>query len=174
MATQGTSPVPRMYFESLGCLYGGCLGRRRRQFGKCRIHFSNRTRFHSFDLIVSRVFCFGGKTESTLTDLYILETGEQYRPWKRPLYAGQLNCRGHASAILHDKLLIFGGARDKKDMREVVIEQKISNKLFFLNVLMNRREMAEIFWIRSAQVSSLARHISLPYSEGWSQLGPLD
>ncbi|CAD7969214.1 unnamed protein product [Amoebophrya sp. A120] len=157
LATQGTSPLPR--------------------------------RFHSFDLIGNRAFVFGGRTESGLTDLYILDwqvlccsvsrkksvyffararflstlrsassarrpmkllhpncvhllplllpdpESEQEKRWKRPLYEGQTNVRGHAAATLHDKLLVFGGARDKKDAREVVIEEKISKKLFFLNVL---------------------------------------
>lgn len=92
-------------------------------------------RFHSFDLIGNRVFCFAGKTEAQITDLYILETAEGERRWKRPLYEGQLNCRAHASAILHDKLIIFGGVRDRRDSKDVIIEQKISKKLFFLNVL---------------------------------------
>jgi len=33
---------------------------------------------------------------------------------------------------------VFGGVRDKKDKKEVVVEQKISKKLFFLNVLQIR------------------------------------
>ncbi|CAD7970553.1 unnamed protein product [Amoebophrya sp. A25] len=90
-------------------------------------------RFHSFDLIGQRGFVFGGRTETGLTDLYILDWQE--KRWKRPLYEGQTNVRGHAAATLHDKLLVFGGVRDKKDAREVVIEEKISKKLFFLNVL---------------------------------------
>lgn len=63
--------------------------------------------------------------------------------WKRPLYEGQINVRGHSAAILHDKLIVFGGVRDKKDAREVVIEEKISKKLFFLNVLQIRDGVSE-------------------------------
>lgn len=36
---------------------------------------------------------------------------------------------------MHDKIIVFGGVRDKRDKKEVIVEQKISKKLFFLNVL---------------------------------------
>jgi hypothetical protein len=76
--------------------------------------------FHSFDLIGNRAFAFAGKTESSITDLYILDIEE--KRWKRPLYEGTINVRAHWSAILNDKIIVFGGVRDKKDKKDVVIE----------------------------------------------------
>ena len=43
--------------------------------------------------------------------------------WQRPLYEGQLSIRGHASAVLGDKLLVFGGIRAGKKKQE---EQRLS------------------------------------------------
>ena len=80
-----------------------------------------------------------------MTDLYILDTDE--KRWKRPLYEGSINVRAHSAAILHDKIIVFGGVRDKKDQRtEEVIEQKISKKLFFLNVLQIKEGVSEGMW----------------------------
>merc|ERR1719324_999339 len=54
----------------------------------------------------------------------------------RPLYDGQVNVRAHAASVLHDKLIIFGGVRDKvSGSAPSDAEGKISKKLFFLNVL---------------------------------------
>ncbi|CAK0902825.1 unnamed protein product, partial [Prorocentrum cordatum] len=67
--------------------------------------------FHSFDLIGKWGFAFAGSTTNGISDLYILDAGGQR--WARPLYEGQVNVRAHASSVLHDKLIVFGGVRDK-------------------------------------------------------------
>jgi len=88
--------------------------------------------FHTFDLIGKWGFVFSGTTCNGISDLYILDMPNMR--WARPLYEGQVNVRAHASSVLHDKLIVFGGVRDKvaavKDK-----EPRISKKLFFLNVL---------------------------------------
>lgn len=97
-------------------------------------------KFHSVDLIGHRIFVFAGLTSSDVADLYILDTNTNR--WARPLYEGQLNVRGQASAILHDKLIVFGGVREK-ECKKGVMEQKISKKLFFLNVLEIKDSVSE-------------------------------
>merc|ERR1719316_2207476 len=101
--------------------------------------------FHSFDLIGKWAFVFAGQTSSTITDLYILDVANQR--WAKPLYEGQVNVRAHASAVLHDKLIVFGGVRDKapssSGRRSSDAEQRISKKLFFLNVLEVKGSVAE-------------------------------
>jgi small GTP-binding protein len=87
-------------------------------------------RYHSFDLVGSRVFAFAGAA-GEMADLYVLDTNS-WR-WQRPLYEGQLLVRGHASAVLNDKLLIFGGLRSAAKKKDEA--PKLSKKLFFLNVL---------------------------------------
>ncbi|CAE7884374.1 rab1D [Symbiodinium microadriaticum] len=67
--------------------------------------------FHSFDLIGKWVFCFAGSSQTSISDLYILDAPNMR--WARPLYEGQVNARAHASSVLHDKLIVFGGVRDK-------------------------------------------------------------
>mmetsp|Transcript_43253 Transcript_43253/g.99708 ORF Transcript_43253/g.99708 Transcript_43253/m.99708 type:complete len:573 (+) Transcript_43253:63-1781(+) len=90
--------------------------------------------FHSFDLIGKWGFIFAGSTPSGISDLYILDVPNMR--WARPLYEGQVNVRAHASAVLHDKLIVFGGVRDKlSDKAKKENEPRISKKLFFLNVL---------------------------------------
>jgi Ras-related protein Rab-1A len=86
-------------------------------------------RYHSFDLVGNRIFCFAGQSATAIEDLYVLDT-TAWR-WQRPLYEGQLSIRGHSSAVLGDKLLIFGGIRSNKKKEEM----RLSKKLFFLNVL---------------------------------------
>mmetsp|Transcript_19340 Transcript_19340/g.44003 ORF Transcript_19340/g.44003 Transcript_19340/m.44003 type:complete len:588 (-) Transcript_19340:50-1813(-) len=101
--------------------------------------------FHTFDLIGKWGFAFAGQTSTNLSDLYILDVPNNR--WARPLYDGQVNVRAHASSVLHDKLIVFGGVRDKvtqpskKGPPEV--EPRISKKLFFLNVLEVRGGVAE-------------------------------
>ncbi|CAE8622422.1 unnamed protein product [Polarella glacialis] len=71
--------------------------------------------------------------------------------WARPLYEGQVNVRAHASSVLHDKLIVFGGVRDKVTEtgknRPPQVEPgplpHISKKLFFLNVLEVKGGVAE-------------------------------
>eukprot|EP00440_Ansanella_granifera_P000137 gb/GFBE01000148.1/.p1 GENE.gb/GFBE01000148.1/~~gb/GFBE01000148.1/.p1 ORF type:complete len:592 (+),score=144.41 gb/GFBE01000148.1/:1-1776(+) len=93
--------------------------------------------FHTFDLIGKWGFCFAGcSSNNSISDLYILDVPNMR--WARPLYEGQVNVRAHASSVLHDKLIVFGGVRDK--VTEVkkgppIVEPHISKKLFFLNVL---------------------------------------
>eukprot|EP00438_Fugacium_kawagutii_P035320 Skav206910 [mRNA] locus=scaffold808:303038:305744:+ [translate_table: standard] len=72
--------------------------------------------FHSFDLIGKWGFCFAGSSkQSSISDLYILDVPNMR--WARPLYEGQVNVRSHASSVLHDKLIVFGGVRDKAAKR---------------------------------------------------------
>jgi len=94
--------------------------------------------FHSFDLIGKWGFCFAGSSrQSSVSDLYILDVPNMR--WARPLYEGQVNVRSHASSVLHDKLIVFGGVRDKMTQTSSKavpdVESHISKKLFFLNVL---------------------------------------
>jgi len=93
--------------------------------------------FHSFDLIGKWVFCFAGSSQTSISDLYILDAPNMR--WARPLYEGQVNARAHASSVLHDKLIVFGGVRDKITQTSKNgppdVEPHISKKLFFLNVL---------------------------------------
>merc|ERR1712039_446626 len=63
-------------------------------------------------------------------------------------YEGQVNVRAHASSVLHDKLIVFGGIRDKitQSSRKGAppdVEPRISKKLFFLNVLEVKGGVAE-------------------------------
>merc|ERR1719453_1466107 len=101
--------------------------------------------FHSFDLIGNRGFVFAGQTSTEVTDLYIFDTANQR--WAKPLYEGQLNVRAHASAVLHDKLIVFGGVRDKAASTvkkgQPESEPRVSRKLFFLNVLEVKGGVAE-------------------------------
>lgn len=101
--------------------------------------------FHSFNLIGKWGFAFAGSTSTSISDLYILDVNNMR--WARPLYEGQLNVRAHASTVLHDKLIIFGGVRDKVSEKKTKgppeIEPRISRKLFFLNVLEVRSSVAE-------------------------------
>jgi|EP00927_Polykrikos_kofoidii_P077508 Ras-related protein Rab-1A len=98
--------------------------------------------FHSFDLIGKWGFVFAGSTTTGISDLYILDL--QNTRWARPLYEGQVNVRAHASSVLHDKLIVFGGVRDKAPSRAgQAVEPRISKKLFFLNVLVVKSGVAE-------------------------------
>jgi Ras-related protein Rab-1A len=101
--------------------------------------------FHTFDMIGKWGFVFSGNTCNGISDLYILDIPNMR--WAKPLYEGQVNVRAHASSVLHDKLIVFGGVRDKAG--EVVANKKadreprISKKLFFLNVLEVKGGVAE-------------------------------
>mmetsp|Transcript_55313 Transcript_55313/g.140312 ORF Transcript_55313/g.140312 Transcript_55313/m.140312 type:complete len:591 (-) Transcript_55313:243-2015(-) len=91
--------------------------------------------FHTFDFIGKWGFIFAGQTPNGMSDLYILDVPNMR--WARPLYEGQINVRSHASAVLQDKLVVFGGVRDKvtQTSKTIETESRISKKLFFLNVL---------------------------------------
>merc|ERR1719424_1215044 len=101
--------------------------------------------FHTFDLIGKWGFVFAGAASSGVSDLYILDVPNMR--WARPLYEGQVNVRAHASSVLHDKLIVFGGVRDKTNegggKKKADAEQRISKKLFFLNVLEVKGGVAE-------------------------------
>eukprot|EP00928_Gymnodinium_smaydae_P087510 TRINITY_DN71768_c0_g1_i1.p1 TRINITY_DN71768_c0_g1~~TRINITY_DN71768_c0_g1_i1.p1 ORF type:complete len:625 (+),score=129.21 TRINITY_DN71768_c0_g1_i1:100-1875(+) len=99
--------------------------------------------FHTFDLIGKWGFVFAGTTPTSLSDLYILDLPNMR--WARPLYEGQVNVRAHAASVLHDKLIVFGGVRDKVSgtAKKPEIEPRISKKLFFLNVLVVKSGVAE-------------------------------
>ncbi|CEL93240.1 unnamed protein product [Vitrella brassicaformis CCMP3155] len=85
--------------------------------------------FHSMDLIGDRVFIFAGQTIAEVSDLYIYDSAKS--KWSRPLYEGQINVKSHCSTVLHDKLIVFGDDGGGPG-------QRISRKLFFLNVLQIR------------------------------------
>mmetsp|Transcript_19127 Transcript_19127/g.45041 ORF Transcript_19127/g.45041 Transcript_19127/m.45041 type:complete len:586 (-) Transcript_19127:82-1839(-) len=100
--------------------------------------------FHTFDLIGKWAFAFAGSTSSSISDLYILDMPNNR--WARPLYEGQVSVRAHASSVLHDKLIVFGGVRDKvaeSGQNGPEREPRISKKLFFLNVLEVKGGVAE-------------------------------
>lgn len=101
--------------------------------------------FHTFDLIGKWGFCFSGTTCNGISDLYILDVPNMR--WARPLYEGQVNVRAHATSVLHDKLIVFGGVRDKAGEgaanKKIEKESRISKKLFFLNVLEVKGGVAE-------------------------------
>mmetsp|Transcript_167440 Transcript_167440/g.407010 ORF Transcript_167440/g.407010 Transcript_167440/m.407010 type:complete len:586 (-) Transcript_167440:187-1944(-) len=98
--------------------------------------------FHTFDLIGKWAFAFAGSTSTSISDLYILDVPNLR--WARPLYEGQVSVRAHASSVLHDKLIVFGGVRDKvSDSARDEREPRISKKLFFLNVLEVKGGVAE-------------------------------
>lgn len=98
--------------------------------------------FHTFDLIGKWAFAFAGSTATSISDLYILDVPNNR--WARPLYEGQVSVRSHASSVLHDKLIVFGGVRDKvSDTARDEREPRISKKLFFLNVLEVKGGVAE-------------------------------
>eukprot|EP00933_Yihiella_yeosuensis_P026774 TRINITY_DN20809_c0_g1_i1.p1 TRINITY_DN20809_c0_g1~~TRINITY_DN20809_c0_g1_i1.p1 ORF type:complete len:612 (+),score=120.43 TRINITY_DN20809_c0_g1_i1:185-1837(+) len=102
--------------------------------------------FHTFDLIGKWGFCFAGTSGgNSVSDLYILDVPNMR--WARPLYEGQVNVRAHASSVLHDKLIVFGGVRDKVTQTSrtgaPTVEPHISKKLFFLNVLEVKGGVAE-------------------------------
>mmetsp|Transcript_107446 Transcript_107446/g.303792 ORF Transcript_107446/g.303792 Transcript_107446/m.303792 type:complete len:580 (+) Transcript_107446:97-1836(+) len=101
--------------------------------------------FHTFDLIGKWGFAFAGSTSASISDLYILDVPSMR--WTRPLYEGQVNVRAHASSVLHDKLIVFGGVRDKVSQPSKkgppTCEPRISKKLFFLNVLEVKGGVAE-------------------------------
>ncbi|KAF4709437.1 hypothetical protein FOZ63_022246, partial [Perkinsus olseni] len=85
------------------------------------------------DMIAGRLYVLAGASSPSSTrfaDLYVYDTSTSR--WSRPLYDGApINLRSHCTTVLHDKLLVFGGIRDKSGSDEV----RISKKLFFLNVL---------------------------------------
>lgn len=101
--------------------------------------------FHTLDVVGNRLFAFAGLTmQSNITDLYCwdFETNQ----WQRPLYEGSLNVRAHCAAVLHDKIVVFGGLRgtsksgDNKDKKGTLVDSdgssyRVSKKLFFLNAL---------------------------------------
>jgi len=104
--------------------------------GTCPV---NRSMF-SLDLIgpterTCRAFLFGGVSPSggDVADLYVLDIKNSR--WHRPLSDSSLSSQAHASAILHDKLVVFGGLRIKKDKPSDKGTLKVSKKLFFSNVL---------------------------------------
>ncbi|PHJ23449.1 ras family, partial [Cystoisospora suis] len=63
----------------------------------------------------AQLFVFGGlplvngHSNAMPADLYVLNL--KTHTWNKPLYEGRLCLRGEASAVLHDKLIVFGGAR---------------------------------------------------------------
>eukprot|EP01069_Polyplicarium_translucidae_P009127 Polyplicarium_translucidae@DN3293_c0_g1_i2.p1 len=110
--------------------------------------------FHTVDAVGDRIFVFAGQTiYPEISDFYVHDS--KTKRWSRPLYEGQINLRGHSSAVLHDKLLVFGGARRRgidalsaqgddderlsSKLREAMAADssdfRESKKLFFLNVL---------------------------------------
>jgi Ras-related protein Rab-1A len=92
-------------------------------------------RFLTLEIIASRIYCFGGQTSiSGVTDVYVHTIGTN--KWSKPLYEGSLSVRAQAGCVLSDKLMIFGGVKEKASLAVVGgAEISIAKKLFFLNVL---------------------------------------
>lgn len=67
--------------------------------------------FHSMTSVAGKVYVFAGITPVETSDLYVLD--EKDMRWRKPLFEGTVNLRGHGACGLNDKLIIFGGARDK-------------------------------------------------------------
>jgi Ras-related protein Rab-1A len=85
-------------------------------------------RFSSLHSVGSRLYCFGGETILPgITDMYVLNLSNNQ--WTKPLYEGSLSLRAHAACILNDKVMVYGGVREKGN------ECVIAKKLFFLTVL---------------------------------------
>jgi Ras-related protein Rab-1A len=92
-------------------------------------------RFLSLQLTGSRLYCFGGETNLPgLTDVYVFCL--RSRRWTRPLYEGSITLRAHATCVLNDKLMVFGGVREKASTTVAgTSEFSIAKKLFFLTAL---------------------------------------
>ena len=68
------------------------------------------------------------------TDVYVYAVGSG--KWSKPLYEGSLSIRAQSGCVLSDKLMIFGGVKEKPSSAVVGgAELSIAKKLFFLNVL---------------------------------------
>eukprot|EP00919_Chromeraceae_sp_WS-2016_P022728 GHVR01053939.1.p1 GENE.GHVR01053939.1~~GHVR01053939.1.p1 ORF type:complete len:596 (+),score=149.85 GHVR01053939.1:71-1858(+) len=100
--------------------------------------------FHTFNAVGSqRLFVFAGMTCEELSDLYVIDLDRCM--WTKPLYDGQINIRSHAASPVHDKLIVFGGAKGKLSKYSQIApdidalaegtSQRISKKLFFLSCL---------------------------------------
>lgn len=101
----------------------------------------NPRRFLTLEFVGSRLYCFGGETPlQGSTDVYVLNvsssSADSDLKWSKPLYEGSLSLRCQAGCVLNDKLMIFGGLREKVS-NSVMGESElmIAKKLFFLNVL---------------------------------------
>ena len=92
-------------------------------------------RFLTLELIGNRLYCFGGQTPLPgTTDVYVYTVGDS--KWSKPLYEGSLSVKAQSGCVLNDKLMIFGGVREKASLAVVGgAELAIAKKLFFLNVL---------------------------------------
>lgn len=160
-ACSGEAPSPRFAHKMIYgpsqqlFVFGGMEGRTMQQANPGTLHAFNMATstwsvvqvagtaplersFHTFDFIGKWGFVFAGQTPNGMSDLYILDVPNMR--WARPLYEGQINLRSHASAVLQDKLVVFGGVRDKvkeggRKGAAPEVESRISKKLFFLNVL---------------------------------------
>ena len=92
-------------------------------------------RLLTLELIGTRLYCFGGETSMRgPTDVYVYAVGSG--KWSKPLYEGSLSIRAQSGCVLSDKLMIFGGVKEKPSSAVVGgAELSIAKKLFFLNVL---------------------------------------
>jgi Ras-related protein Rab-1A len=92
-------------------------------------------RFLTLQLVNNKLYCFGGETSlpgHTDVYVYILDSCR----WTRPLYEGSLSLRAQAGCVLNDKLMIFGGVRERASTTVVGLsETSIAKKLFFLTAL---------------------------------------
>eukprot|EP00742_Colponemidia_sp_Colp-10_P005995 GILJ01006416.1.p1 GENE.GILJ01006416.1~~GILJ01006416.1.p1 ORF type:complete len:649 (-),score=92.42 GILJ01006416.1:463-2349(-) len=88
--------------------------------------------FHSVDLVNNRVLVCGGETSITFADLYALDIKDPNRMrWERPLSDTMFDLHLHASAALHDKLLVYGG-----------LDENLKNDIVLLNVLEIKHDLA--------------------------------
>lgn len=93
-------------------------------------------RFLTLETVGNRLYCFGGETPlHGITDVYVYTIGSE-SGWSKPLYEGSLSLRCQTACVMNDKLMIFGGIKEKASL--VVMggsDVSIAKKLFFLNVL---------------------------------------
>ncbi|KAH0475649.1 MAG: uncharacterized protein KVP18_001790 [Porospora cf. gigantea A] len=68
-------------------------------------------RFHSFSAFRDRLVIFGGESLSETSDVYVANISALR--WQKPLYDGRVAIRGHTAISMGDKLVMFGGAKDR-------------------------------------------------------------
>ena len=90
-------------------------------------------RFLTLEMISGKLYCFGGETPLPgTTDVYVYSNNR----WSKPLYEGSLSLRAQTGCVLNDKLMIFGGVKEKSSLAvSGVSELSVAKKLFFLTVL---------------------------------------
>lgn len=93
---------------------------------------------HSFDLVNKSLILFAGAPTGKnkgKSDVYVWDL--QRKIWSKPLFEGSINICAHTATPMGDKLLVFGGAREREKDKDgkMEAEQRLSRKLFFMNIL---------------------------------------